>query len=488
MLRLAKKFAPSPLPARVYLALAMALLLLPLLAMLWYQPDPESQTSELAKWPAATSDDGSPNLEYLSQAGDYFADHFAYRAELITLNARLQTGLLGVSPTDQVIYGTDGWLYYGGTLDDFLGTGSASDRALFNEAHNLRLLQDHVQAFGARFAVTVAPNKNSVYPQNMPWWYLPGSGDEPTRLAQALARAGVEYIDLFGLFAASDPEPLYLRSDSHWNNCGAFKAYQKIMAELELPVLDLQASQATARADHRGDLEALLFPSAVVPETDFYFDLPAYEFSSLGASVEDANVDTLNPQGSGTLLMYRDSFADALIPFFSASFNQAHYSKPLPYDLSDLEKYQPSVVLLESAQRSTLNFSANPPAFAAPLVDAADFADATVVESATSQRFAQDGPYLVVSGKLDEELASAEAQVFLRVRKSEQAGDQAPGTEVRAAFLTSTRDGDPSAPVSDFGYKAYLPLETELNNRAVDVIIVQKNARMVLSTAVYHGG
>ena len=475
-------------PSLIYLALALAMLLLPLFGMLWYQPDTQAQTSELSTWPAAENADGSLNLEYLSQVGDYFADHFAYRPEMLTLNARLQTGLLGVSPTDQVIYGSDGWLYYGGTLDDFLDTGAASERELFNEAHNLRLLQDHVQAFGARFAVTVAPNKSSVYPQHMPWWYLPGGGDEPGRLARALDEAGVEYIELFELYTADTAAPLYLLRDSHWNSLGALKAYEKIMAELELPALELASSQAVALANHDGDLDALLFPTAVLPETDYYFDLPAYAYSSVEKTVQAANSDTVNPQGSGTLLMYRDSFADALIPFFSASFNQAHYSKLLPYDLSDLERYQPSVVLVESAQRSTLNFSANPPAFAAPLMNAADFLGAERVQSETTLRLANDGPYLVVSGKLDEELADAETRVYVRIRQSEQAGAQLPTTKVREAFLTSTRDGDPTATVSDFGYKAYLPLSEELKNCAFDVIIVGESKCLILNTTVYRGG
>ena len=37
----------------------------------------------------------------------------------MTANATLQTKVLATSPAEDVIYGTDGWLYYAETLDDY---------------------------------------------------------------------------------------------------------------------------------------------------------------------------------------------------------------------------------------------------------------------------------------------------------------------------------------------------------------------------------
>ena len=59
------------------------------------------------------------NAEFLGGLTDYVADHFGFRQELVTANAALQTRLLCTSPAEDVIYGTDGWLYYAKTLDDY---------------------------------------------------------------------------------------------------------------------------------------------------------------------------------------------------------------------------------------------------------------------------------------------------------------------------------------------------------------------------------
>jgi hypothetical protein len=483
-----------------YLVVALAMMLTPLAGLLWYQPDPEAQTAELAEWPAALDRNGVVNIEFLPQAGNYFDDHFAYRDELITLHAQVQTGLLGVSPTDQVIYGSDGWLYYGGTLDDFLGSADVSERARYNGAHNLHLMQEYVQARGARFAVVVAPNKNSVYPEHMPWWYLPGNDDEPAALAQAFADAGVNYIDLFDLFggaesnAANSTTPAqYFSRDSHWNNRGALAAYERIMAELGRTHLELDINQSTQRVDHKGDLDVLLFPTAVQPEANDYFSLPSFAYSSTDKTVEASSSATVNPQGIGTLLMYRDSFADALIPLFSSTFHKAYYSKLLPWDLGDVERYGPDVVLVESAQRSTLNFSANPPAMPGPVVEADRYANAPVRDTATTLNFALDGPYLVASGILDEAVGSGHVRVFVRID----------GTQVREAYLTTTRSlanrqnpaaqatgtsGQAPSATTDLGYKIFLPnSDGQLNGRELDVIIESKEGTYVIRTDIFDG-
>ena len=64
---------------------------------------------------------GRWNVEWLSQAGDYFQEHFAFRNELVTGNALLHGKLLETSTADGVIQGKNGWLYYKDSLDDYLG-------------------------------------------------------------------------------------------------------------------------------------------------------------------------------------------------------------------------------------------------------------------------------------------------------------------------------------------------------------------------------
>src|SRR5688500_10640616 len=51
----------------------------------------------------------------------YFEDHFAFRQRLVRWQAAARLHAFGVSPSDAVIKGRDGWLFYAddGALDDY---------------------------------------------------------------------------------------------------------------------------------------------------------------------------------------------------------------------------------------------------------------------------------------------------------------------------------------------------------------------------------
>ncbi|MBR1659071.1 MAG: methyltransferase, partial [Oscillospiraceae bacterium] len=72
-------------------------------------------------------------------------------------------------------------------------------------------LQAEAAERGTAFIFTVAPNKNSLYPEEMPAW-AEGKHEEANivRLFPWLERYGVNYVDLFGLNMP------YYRTDSHW--------------------------------------------------------------------------------------------------------------------------------------------------------------------------------------------------------------------------------------------------------------------------------
>jgi hypothetical protein len=69
------------------------------------------------------------------------------------------------------------------------------------------------------FLLTITPNKNTLYPEHMPYYkdYPVGGEHNAIRLAEDLSRQDVRYLDLFRLFGAEE-EVLYLKRDSHWNN------------------------------------------------------------------------------------------------------------------------------------------------------------------------------------------------------------------------------------------------------------------------------
>lgn len=448
----------------VVLAVALAIVAIPSVGMLWARTDSTTENRELAPAPVLFEEDGSFNVDVLADAGTYFADHFAYRNQMVSANARIRAAL-GTSATDQVVVGGDDWLYYGGTLPDYLGQAQLSDRALRNVAHNLALAQGYVQAQGARFVFTLAPNKNTLYASHMPGYYVkaPGSSNAE-RLKAYLAEAGVSYVDLFDVFESAD-ETYYLKRDTHWDNRGALLASQALLAAAGHGQLDLSTDDAFVRDDFVGDLESMLYPAGARTEDNWYFEgyndgggmAGARWAYQSGADVTDSQITTTSQGGAGSVLMFRDSFGNALVPLWASAYKQANFSKLVPYNLAQTAQVGADTVVIERAERHLSYLAENPPIMPNPTVsfkqglpEAADAeVDGRMASSSVSGFSAdQNGPYWMVTGRVDEGVLADDARIYVAVTQRD--GRQV----VYDAFWTSAFDEN-GATISDNGFLVY---------------------------------
>ncbi|MFQ9152400.1 MAG: alginate O-acetyltransferase AlgX-related protein [Blautia sp.] len=160
------------------------------------------------------------------------------------------------------------------------------------------------------------------------------------RLTPILEQEGVNYTDLKSLFDAQD-EVLYHERDSHWNNKGAALAADAIMTDLVKIHDSYKDETYEIRTDHIGDLDKMLYPKALTPEDEVYYD-KATTFAYVGEveSNFDPKITTVNPVKEGSLVMYRDSFGNTLLPFFADAYANAYFSRGVPYQLSDVDAHE----------------------------------------------------------------------------------------------------------------------------------------------------
>ena len=456
----------------VVLAFALVLAVVPSVCMLWARTDATTENRELATAPTFFLEDGAFNWNVLSDAGTYFADHFAYRNQFVSVNARIRAAF-GTSATDQVVVGDGGWLYYGGTLPDYLGQSAMSDRALRNVAHNLALAQGYVESQGATFAFTLAPNKNTLYPQHMPYYYVRDvSPSNAERLKPLLDEVGVNYVDLFGLFGNATGE-WYLKKDSHWDNRGALMATQALLAGVGRSELALDEGDAVERVDFAGDLESMLLPSGAQPDQNWYFtgvnddtgmSGSAWSYAQ-GSDVTDSWVVTASKTGSGSVLMFRDSFGNALLPFWASAFKQGAFSKLIPYNLPTLVDCKADTVVIERAERHLSYLAENPPIMPNPTVKFNAALPSKTSADAATLEVAENGPYWMLSGVIDGSKMSDDAKIYVSI---EPAGAD---PVVYDAFWTSiAANSETAAEASDFGYLVYVNKETmDVNGTTVRV-------------------
>lgn len=292
------------------------------------------------------------NDSFGDELEEWFSENFAFRNALVDIFARLKLGIFSEG-NEQVIVGEDSFLFFADTLDSYLGRNTMTDDEIIAAAETLRSLSDSAKAAGAKFLFVCAPNKNTIYGDMMPDRYKRCELSELDRLYAELDRLNVEYTDLrHALSAASADKLVYHRRDTHWNGAGAYIAFCEITEALELQPIDLSERGPFTVYDFEGDLDALLFPDRVNYDENTTYDFDGlYIFTSAYATPMDITITTRGG-GSGKLLCFRDSFANALLPYAAASFAEARFERAVPYNIGLAETFGADYVIVEIAERN----------------------------------------------------------------------------------------------------------------------------------------
>ena len=347
----------------IFIVLGMLVCSIPLVGMVVRPTTVSTENRVLSSFPSLLSSEGGVNLNFFQEFEKYFNEHFAFRNELVYADAKIQNDIFRVSSTERVVSGKDGWLFYTSTLNDYLGTNNLSDRELYNIAHNLEIVKDYLDERGIEFILTIPPNKSTLYGDYMPYYNSIKIDEEHNvdRL-KPLIDGNIAYADLFELFREED-EILYLKRDSHWNMKGALLAYNCIMDSLGQKHDDYSGVNVKRSIDEVGDLSKMLYTLYGEKEANFKYDIPQnYEYNSDFNSVEDGWIETKSNLSNGKLLMFRDSFANTLIPLIANQYSEAYFSKAVPHDLEKMiVETEPDTVIFEKVERNIADFIKMPP-------------------------------------------------------------------------------------------------------------------------------
>jgi hypothetical protein len=327
------------------------------------------ENREAARWPGLPRDRETLTAwpEAFTKA---FADHFAYRSQLVRWQARLRVEWLQSSPTTDVVLGRDGWLFYAadGAIDDYAATRPFSRPELDAWRTTLQDTQDWLAARGIAYVFVVAPDKHWIYPEFMPGGI--GAHVEPSRIDQLVeelrARSTVSVVDVRGaLRAARADGRLYHLTDTHWNDLGAFVAYEQVMRALE--------GQASLHARQRHELDLRRIPRSgmdlarmlglgrVMVEEDLQLE-PKHgrqshivEPARAGRALMDPRVVSEGPAGAPRAVVFRDSFGSAMIPFLAEHFSRAVYLWQNNFDPEAVLNERADVVIQEWVGRHLYN-------------------------------------------------------------------------------------------------------------------------------------
>lgn len=348
----------SPWETRIFLLLFLAILTLPASGRL---PAPSSllSVSDSARQRVKTL------LEFPAAYERQFGEQFWQRSRLLTLYYDFLYDVLRVRMFPQVLVGLDGWLYYTGegNLEDYQCTHPFQPDDLARLRSNLERLNDRLQAQGRSLLVVIAPNKERIYPEHLPS-FIQQSG-RPCRfdqVTQAMQHSPVAIFDPRSILLSEKPvHPVYYRTDTHWNERGAFLVYHAMLERLaeHNPALQpWQAEQFSLQQETiRGDLSHLLLIDPPLTETaETWHPRRSYPARFLPNQPNGWVVSEIPDAMLPRAVVFRDSFANNLIPYLSPHFSRAVYISsyvaiPHLVAMDIIEQERADVVILEIAER-----------------------------------------------------------------------------------------------------------------------------------------
>lgn len=338
---------------RFYVLLFFVICLMPSVGMLFHASELD-ENRELSKAPSLHTDTGGWNSSYFDEVQTYVSEHFAFRGELVSADSIIKYRLFHTPCDDQVVMGREGWLFFGETLADYAGVTLSNDE-LDSIAKRLSEVSEYVKKQGKQPLFVIVPNKNSIYPEYMPARF--GSRAKVrnlTLLQERMEALGIPFVDAYHILLDNkDSDELYLHKDTHWNNTGARLILNEIYAaygideQYGLFGYDIEES-------HEPDLYKILFPTREYYEAQrIYADSTPYGYIGRLHSLDDITIRTSSPGGiKKSILVYRDSFGRAMIPYMGGTFQNAVFNRSTPYDLSLVESTECDYVLFEIVERN----------------------------------------------------------------------------------------------------------------------------------------
>lgn len=251
------------------------------------------------------------------------------RAALLAVDAALKRAMR--APTQTVIAGEDGWLFYGAedALVQHQGLVPLTDDARIAWLETLAALSAWGADHGAAVVAGAAPNKSRVYPERMPAW---AGAPAPRRALAALNAdadaAALGWVDLGPAVEAVKAERLaYFRTDTHWTTAGALAGVRTLIEALRAQRPDLPDASfpmIDVERVHGGDLHAL---SGGGPD-ETLTDIAPPGGVTPRTAIEDLGSDFVagyrftNPDARGRLVLIGDSFADVAAPLFAEAYGE----------------------------------------------------------------------------------------------------------------------------------------------------------------------
>ncbi len=355
--------------------------LLPLYGYAFREPPPLDENRDRTQFPMLVFKKYSIQ-DYPKWFEMHFADYLGYRDLLLRWHRKAINATFDESSSAKAWVGCDGWLYL--NVDDV--NANKPDKPSMNKRLNawadaFAERKRYLAERGIEYIVVIAPEKSSIYPEHLPLRRKRNPPPEPAeQFTRMMQTRGVRCVNLQPALQQARSESddlLYFKTDTHWAPAGARIGYRAMIPELQnaLPGFQPSDEEQYDRVPTTGGGDLWKFISA----NDEFPGEPCFQYEARNrgtTQTRPAFHDRLEkhdnqghiplmmystPNASGPkLLLLRDSFSTAMLPFFCADFQEVVAVPSHRFPLIAVESTRPKIVIQQIVARFLYQETAEP--------------------------------------------------------------------------------------------------------------------------------
>jgi hypothetical protein len=349
---------------RTWIVFIVGLLAIPMLIQAMHQRHAVSEEEGRALSPAPMPPRSFKEWRAWPRDVDRFlADHFGLRGYFVRVHGILRYAV-DLPIDSRVIIGREQQLFLNGdgTIEQATGRLMRT-AAIARFAERAAQLQARFGASNGQLLVAIPPNSPTILRARLPAWAAESPViSEYDAMIAGLSERGVNAVDLRpALQVANSVQPVYRRTDTHWNRLGALIAYNAVVEALGRPnwTVDRRSVFRGFETVPGGDLARLLAVSAAVTDEDAKIDLSDYSPLPLKVSPIDTHFESSGylietGRGGPTVLIIGDSFTQHFWQdYFSLHVGRyvwIHHEQ-CGFFLDVVERYNPDIVILAPTER-----------------------------------------------------------------------------------------------------------------------------------------
>ncbi len=291
----------------------------------------------------------------------YFNDKYGYRNHLIYCYNYLTYRIFNQSPLpDKLFLGPDNWMFYFKYPEQIFDTRYTNEQ-LFTIKENIERRSLWCKEQGIRFYLMISPEKLEIYPEFFP--------DYDSTKNKIIKVAQLEsYLKDNSFFKIVNCRPslirekkihrLYYKTDTHWNDLGAFCGYKELIEQIktdfpQIPTYEFDDFTIKESALKTPNIAMIIGVDTAYGTENFLvpkIDVTAKQKFKQKFSQDDFSeilvYETPNKY-LPKMMMFRDSYGEYLIKYLNESFQRSTYVFTNYIDESIVMKDKPDILIYQ---------------------------------------------------------------------------------------------------------------------------------------------